>query len=234
MARRCSCTSSAARSPFMASMRPSGLRRGRHHRVSLSSAATARDVTTSISPAASRTDLSSARPRITVTGRPSSSTASARKSARRSSGSTRTTAVSGRARASGIPGRPAPLPTSAMRSPAIHQLTDGGAVQDVAVPQPVDLAGADQTALDPGARQDGRVFGRRRSADRQRLRPPRAAPAALHHVSRETSSASAASASRPNYMGVTRKDQAGRTTTRRDGSAPSLSLRTPSTAETAS
>ena len=117
----------------------------------LSNAATARDVTTSNSPSSSRTARSSARPRTTATDKPKFGHRLWRKSARRSSGSTSVTRRPGRASASGIPGSPAPLPTSATRSPSSTSSADRRAIQQVPIPEPIDFAGPDEAALDTGA-----------------------------------------------------------------------------------
>ena len=58
--------SSSARSPLIANIRPPGRSSGTLHFVSLSSEATARETTASISPTCCRTARSSARPRTTV------------------------------------------------------------------------------------------------------------------------------------------------------------------------
>ena len=100
----------------MATIRPPCLTSGRHHALSRSRGATAREPTTSNS---RRPCSSSARARTTSTFvTPRASTASCRNVVRRNSGSISDTVNSGRQIAHTRPGRPAPLPTSATEESA--------------------------------------------------------------------------------------------------------------------
>ena len=89
---------------------------------------------------------------------------------------------SGRANANGIPGRPAPLPMSAIRSSVSQQFRDRGAIQYVAVPQPVHLAGSEQAPRStPGARPGfPRTAERDPSSIRRGPRRPRGRRGHLH------------------------------------------------------
>ena len=132
--------------------RPSGPARdlpaapsGRHQRASFGRRRTARDVTTSKA-GTTRRSTSSARARSTVTFvRPSSSTTSSRNVVRRSNGSTKVTSRSGpRDRQHHTRAVRPRLPTSATGRPSGKCRRGSGAVEDVPVPQPGRLAGADQ------------------------------------------------------------------------------------------
>ncbi len=115
-----------------------------------------------------------------------------------------------------------------------QELSESGAIENVSIPEPVHFPRTDQTPLDTGTGQNRRVPLRRSPDDLRRPPPRRPVPRGPVHVSRETSSAlPTAPSPQTNYTFVT-KTQPSRTTTRRDGSTPSLSLRTPSTAATAS
>ena len=133
-------TSSLARSPLIASIRPPGRSNGRLQRVSLSSEATARDVTASHPPAASRTAASSARPRTTSTSSPSSATTMRRNSVRRNSDSTRTTRSPGLAITSGSPGQSGAATDVGDPLPRLDELGDRRAIQQMAVPDALDFA----------------------------------------------------------------------------------------------
>ena len=206
------------------------------HRVSLSNPATALDTTASISPTCCRTACSSARPRTTVISTPRSSMTSRRKSVRRRSGSISVTRKSGRANANGIPGSPAPLPMSAIWSPGSSNSVRATLLSRCRSHRRSASRGTDEAALDSRARQDPGVAHGLLQAVAEDVRRLRRGRRGRLHVSRETSSGSPRR--RPtadrNYIDVTPSVSRRRTTTRRDGSTPSLSLRTPSTAATAS
>ena len=137
--------------------------------------------------------------------RPSSSTTSARNVARRSSGSTRVTCRSGRARpARARAARPRSRRRPRARPGATSSPSDG-AVQQVPVPQPRHLAGADQPALAPrrrpAARRSARAPASGVAEARARRRTGRAArPRA---VSRETSTRVPAPAGSDGHAGRT-------------------------------
>src|SRR5690349_1621026 len=115
-----------------------------------------------------------------------------------------------------------------------QELSESRAVENVSIPEPVHFPRTDQTPLDTGTGKNRRVpFGGLQTLSEDLRRGVRCRgdrsmfhvkhpPHSLRHRRRKT-----------NYTLVT-KTQPSRTTTRRDGSTPSLSLRTPSTAATAS
>ena len=206
---------SSARSPLSASRLPPGRTSGRHQPASRSSGATARAVTTS--PSSCRAS-SSARPARTSTlveperGRPPRQEGDPAQQ-RLDQQDRQVRAGPAPAR---CPGSPAPEPTSTTGRAAAGSSTTTGAVEQVALPQPGRLA--------------------RARAARARRRRPRAA-AAYASARRQLRSPKHRGCRRfQREASITRSavgaacGQAGRTTTRRWGSSPSDSLRSPAAA----
>lgn len=172
-------TSASARSPLSASICPPSRSNGALHRASLSRLATARDVTASASPHRSITVLSSARPRTTSTARPRVAMALRRKIAAAQQRFHQHHRQVGPATAIGMPGRPAPLPMSTTVAPAGISSANDGTVENVPVPQSIDLAGAPAAPVPPPHRPVGRRSGGRSSrADRTPPWPREAASGA--------------------------------------------------------
>ena len=157
MARRCSPTSSSARSPFIANIRPPSRSNGSDHLANFSSDATARDVTASISPTCRRTSRSSARPRTTATSRPRSSTTSWRNSARRKQRLDEDHPGGRTGERQRDAGQPSSTADVRHRLIVPHEFGHRGTVEHVSLPQPRHLRRPKDSPFDTGAGEDGGI-----------------------------------------------------------------------------
>ena len=174
-------TSPGARSPLIASIRPPGRSSGRHQRVSLSSDATARDVTASASAGRSadrpHPPRGRAPPRRRDRGRRSTMLQEFGAAQQRLDQHHAQIRFGDSQR---HPRQPRPAADVGDPLAGLHEFGDRRAVQQVAVPQPFDLTRPEQSPLDAGGREQlGVPLGQIDPVTEDQRRRIRAAVAAL-------------------------------------------------------